>query len=97
MSRCARRPSFVDAADPNRVIIIQGHLDSRNSTNENITDDAPGANSTMRWFKASPTTTFPAALTAIVIGRPSPANGRTVVVLVATSSLKTCLSKKSLT
>ena len=30
--------------DPNRVIIIQGHLDSRNSTNENITDDAPGAN-----------------------------------------------------
>jgi len=29
---------------PNRVIIIQGHLDSRNSTNENITDDAPGAN-----------------------------------------------------
>ena len=32
------------ATDPNRVIIIQGHLDSRNSTNENITDDAPGAN-----------------------------------------------------
>lgn len=31
-------------AEPNRVIIIQGHLDSRNSTNENITDDAPGAN-----------------------------------------------------
>ncbi len=31
-------------SDPNRVIIIQGHLDSRNSTNENITDDAPGAN-----------------------------------------------------
>lgn len=31
-------------ADPNRVIIIQGHLDSRNSTNENVTDDAPGAN-----------------------------------------------------
>jgi Zn-dependent M28 family amino/carboxypeptidase len=30
--------------DPNRVIIIQGHLDSRNSTNENVTDDAPGAN-----------------------------------------------------
>ncbi|HVY91038.1 MAG TPA: M28 family peptidase [Hyphomonadaceae bacterium] len=30
--------------DPKRVIIIQGHLDSRNSTNENITDDAPGAN-----------------------------------------------------
>jgi Zn-dependent M28 family amino/carboxypeptidase len=30
--------------EPNRVIIIQGHLDSRNSTNENITDDAPGAN-----------------------------------------------------
>ncbi|MEP7210115.1 MAG: M28 family metallopeptidase [Alphaproteobacteria bacterium] len=30
--------------DPNRVIIIQGHLDSRNSSNENITDDAPGAN-----------------------------------------------------
>jgi hypothetical protein len=30
--------------DPNRVVIIQGHLDSRNSTNENITDDAPGAN-----------------------------------------------------
>lgn len=29
--------------DPNRVIIIQGHLDSRNSTNENVTDDAPGA------------------------------------------------------
>jgi Zn-dependent M28 family amino/carboxypeptidase len=31
-------------SDPNRVIIIQGHLDSRNSTNENVTDDAPGAN-----------------------------------------------------
>jgi hypothetical protein len=31
-------------AEPDRVIIIQGHLDSRNSTNENITDDAPGAN-----------------------------------------------------
>ena len=31
-------------ADLNRVVIIQGHLDSRNSTNENITDDAPGAN-----------------------------------------------------
>ena len=30
--------------EPNRVIIIQGHLDSRNSTNENVTDDAPGAN-----------------------------------------------------
>lgn len=30
--------------DPGRVIIVQGHLDSRNSTNENITDDAPGAN-----------------------------------------------------
>ena len=30
--------------DPRRVIIIQGHLDSRNSSNENITDDAPGAN-----------------------------------------------------
>src|SRR5215470_12940048 len=30
--------------EANRVIIIQGHLDSRNSTNENITDDAPGAN-----------------------------------------------------
>jgi Zn-dependent M28 family amino/carboxypeptidase len=30
--------------DPNRVVIIQGHLDSRNSTNENVTDDAPGAN-----------------------------------------------------
>lgn len=30
--------------DPNRIIIIQGHLDSRNSTNENVTDDAPGAN-----------------------------------------------------
>ncbi|MDP3739360.1 MAG: M20/M25/M40 family metallo-hydrolase [Hyphomonadaceae bacterium] len=30
--------------DPNRVIIIQGHLDSRNSANENVTDDAPGAN-----------------------------------------------------
>lgn len=30
--------------EPNRVVIIQGHLDSRNSTNENITDDAPGAN-----------------------------------------------------
>ncbi|MFT3724690.1 MAG: M28 family peptidase [Hyphomonadaceae bacterium] len=30
--------------DSNRVIIIQGHLDSRNSTNENVTDDAPGAN-----------------------------------------------------
>lgn len=30
--------------DPGRVIIIQGHLDSRNSTNENVTDDAPGAN-----------------------------------------------------
>ena len=32
------------STDPNRVIIIQGHLDSRNSTNENVTDDAPGAN-----------------------------------------------------
>lgn len=31
-------------SDPGRVIIIQGHLDSRNSTNENVTDDAPGAN-----------------------------------------------------
>ena len=31
-------------SDPTRVIIIQGHLDSRNSSNENITDDAPGAN-----------------------------------------------------
>jgi Zn-dependent M28 family amino/carboxypeptidase len=31
-------------SDPRRVIIIQGHLDSRNSTNENVTDDAPGAN-----------------------------------------------------
>jgi Zn-dependent M28 family amino/carboxypeptidase len=30
--------------EPNRIIIIQGHLDSRNSTNENVTDDAPGAN-----------------------------------------------------
>jgi len=30
--------------DPNRVVIMQGHYDSRNSTNENVTDDAPGAN-----------------------------------------------------
>jgi hypothetical protein len=30
--------------DPSRVIIIQGHLDSRNSDNFNVTDDAPGAN-----------------------------------------------------
>lgn len=30
--------------EPHRVIIVQGHLDSRNSTNENVTDDAPGAN-----------------------------------------------------
>lgn len=31
-------------SDPNRIVIIQGHLDSRNSTNENVVDDAPGAN-----------------------------------------------------
>ncbi|MBI1359534.1 MAG: M20/M25/M40 family metallo-hydrolase [Alphaproteobacteria bacterium] len=30
--------------DPDRVIIIQGHLDSRNSDTMNVTDDAPGAN-----------------------------------------------------
>ncbi len=30
--------------DPNRVIILQGHLDSRNSDPLNGTDDAPGAN-----------------------------------------------------
>jgi hypothetical protein len=32
------------ATDPNRVIIIQGHLDSRVNDVLNITDDAPGAN-----------------------------------------------------
>lgn len=32
------------ATDPERVIIIQGHLDSRNSDVFNVTDDAPGAN-----------------------------------------------------
>jgi len=31
-------------SDPDRVIIIQGHIDSRNSDNFNVTDDAPGAN-----------------------------------------------------
>jgi Peptidase family M28 len=32
------------ATDPNRIIIIQGHLDSRVSDPLNFTDDAPGAN-----------------------------------------------------
>lgn len=31
-------------ADPNRVIIIQGHIDSRVTDPMNFTDDAPGAN-----------------------------------------------------
>ncbi|MAC12232.1 MAG: peptidase M28 [Sphingorhabdus sp.] len=30
--------------DPNRVVIVQGHIDSRVSDVMNITDDAPGAN-----------------------------------------------------
>jgi Zn-dependent M28 family amino/carboxypeptidase len=30
--------------DANRVVLVTGHYDSRNSTNENITDPAPGAN-----------------------------------------------------
>jgi hypothetical protein len=32
------------ASDPNRVIVISGHLDSRNSDANNFTRDAPGAN-----------------------------------------------------
>jgi Zn-dependent M28 family amino/carboxypeptidase len=32
------------ASDPDRVIIISGHLDSRNSDPKNFTRDAPGAN-----------------------------------------------------
>ena len=30
--------------DPDRIYVVTGHYDSRNSTNENITDPAPGAN-----------------------------------------------------
>lgn len=31
-------------SDPDRIIVIQGHIDSRNSDTMNVTDDAPGAN-----------------------------------------------------
>lgn len=33
-----------DPAQAGRRVLVTGHYDSRNSTNENITDDAPGAN-----------------------------------------------------
>jgi hypothetical protein len=33
-----------DAANANRIVLVTGHYDSRNSDNDNITDDAPGAN-----------------------------------------------------
>ena len=33
-----------DAAQTNRTVLVTGHYDSRNSTNENTTDPAPGAN-----------------------------------------------------
>ncbi len=31
-------------SDPERVVVITGHFDSRNSDTNNVTDDAPGAN-----------------------------------------------------
>ena len=33
-----------DPAQSNRTVLVTGHYDSRNSTNENTTDEAPGAN-----------------------------------------------------
>ncbi len=33
-----------DPAQSSRIVLVTGHYDSRNSTNENITDPAPGAN-----------------------------------------------------
>ncbi len=33
-----------DPAQRNRAVLVSGHYDSRNSTNENTTDEAPGAN-----------------------------------------------------
>ncbi len=33
-----------DPAQANRTVLVTGHYDSRNSTNENTTDEAPGAN-----------------------------------------------------
>jgi hypothetical protein len=33
-----------DPANAKRIVLVTGHYDSRNSENDNITDDAPGAN-----------------------------------------------------
>jgi hypothetical protein len=33
-----------DAASAKRIVLVTGHYDSRNSQNDNVTDDAPGAN-----------------------------------------------------
>jgi hypothetical protein len=33
-----------DAVNAKRIVLVTGHYDSRNSDNDNVTDDAPGAN-----------------------------------------------------